>query len=1098
MELLELYCSDHLPNYWHESGRWVKYEEDVEEGGEMSKPHVATLYNHSLYELRKMLLKDSMLLNVSATNLEEISEIVLDDMVNTHRLPTEKRSGVKAAILKRHCHQHEKHRRVSEIGDDMKFDDIRSKYMERGFHSVEEDSGCANMKSINKLSLVRSLSDFGKIHSNGDSKFAHDVLQNIKNGTTINDSETTQHPMKKSTTVMGIHNELEDSDAYLPKGTCIKMNKHLMDKLPAASEALNVLVGGLDTLDAPISCFVRLQEPMFLGDMTEVPIPTRFIFLLLGPSGEDKENIARYHEIGRAVATIMTDDIFHDIAYKATKREHLLDGFDEFMDAVMVLPPGEWDPATKIEPPAHVPSQDIRKQAGKPANPTDDEKQAKEQEEKAKELEDCGLVRTGRLFGGLTNDIKRKKPFYFSDFKDGLDLKVIAPIIFLYIACLTNYVAFGGLLGDATGNNIGAIESLVGAFVVGVGYGLFSGQPLSILGATGPVLVFETIVFDIANWVELEYLPFRTCVGLWMAIVLLVLVATDVSAIVAYITRFTEENFATLIAVIFIVKAFKKITNIGQIYPVHRSACYCIPSNMSDISTYRNMENSNFTLLPSADDEMKKNSFPCSINLNPGYVNASTAVEIERNLTIDGFTSVGCHYTPNVFLMSLLLFFGTFIIAHTLKKAKTSNFFPTRIKNVVTDFAVIIAIITMTAIDWAVEIETPKLDVPDAFQPTSGRASWLVHPLGESNPIWSVFLALLPALLGSILVFMDQHITAVIVNRKENQLKKGCGYHLDLFVVAVLIAVCSMFGLPWCEAATVLSIAHVQSLTRESKSSAPGEKPKFLGILEQRITHIVIFVLVGLSVFMTPMLKFIPMPVLYGIFLYMGISSLNGLQFIDRILLFITPKKYYPDNHYVKAVPLSQVHKFTIIQLLCMVGLFVINEIRQTSIAVPILLVVMIGIRKGLDKVFLEKHLIKLDDVLPAFRKRTQLDDAEGAKNCVTKPMNNGNGLAVLDNAATTDNKECNDQNIKTYNRVKHKGPINITEEMNRTSIWTSLVGEPVSHDSSNGVMPYKRASVNSSKSRKKWQGVQTLAFNTMDDFDNNDEDDGIRLKRIS
>ena len=86
--------------------------------------------------------------------------------------------------------------------------------------------------------------------------------------------------------------------------------------------------------------------------------------------------------------------------------------------------------------------------------------------------------------------IKRKKPFYASDFKDGMALKCVASVIFLYFVCLTNSVAFGGLLSDTTKHNIGAIESLVGALVVGVGYGMFSGQPLSILGATGPILVF--------------------------------------------------------------------------------------------------------------------------------------------------------------------------------------------------------------------------------------------------------------------------------------------------------------------------------------------------------------------------------------------------------------------------------------------------------------------------------------------------------------------------------------------------------------------------------------------------------------------------------
>lgn len=72
---------------------------------------------------------------------------------------------------------------------------------------------------------------------------------------------------------------------------------------------------------------------------------------------------------------------------------------------------------------------------------------------------------------------------------------------------------------------------------------------------------------------------------------------------------------------------------------------------------------------------------------------------------------------------------------------------------------------------------------------------WVISPF--VNHFWWWFVAFFPALLGVILIFMDQQITAVIVNRKENKLKKGCGYHLDLFVLAILIQICTTFGLPW-------------------------------------------------------------------------------------------------------------------------------------------------------------------------------------------------------------------------------------------------------------------------------------------------------------
>ncbi|KAG7245885.1 hypothetical protein CRUP_024436, partial [Coryphaenoides rupestris] len=54
-------------------------------------------------------------------------------------------------------------------------------------------------------------------------------------------------------------------------------------------------------------------------------------------------------------------EVFHDIAYKAKDRQDLLAGIEEFLDEVIVLPPGEWDPDIRIEPPKSLPSADKRK-----------------------------------------------------------------------------------------------------------------------------------------------------------------------------------------------------------------------------------------------------------------------------------------------------------------------------------------------------------------------------------------------------------------------------------------------------------------------------------------------------------------------------------------------------------------------------------------------------------------------------------------------------------------------------------------------------------------------------------------------------------------
>lgn len=85
---------------------------------------------------------------------------------------------------------------------------------------------------------------------------------------------------------------------------------------------------------------------------------------------------------------------------------------------------------------------------------------------------------------------------------------------------------------------------------------------------------------------------------------------------------------------------------------------------------------------------------------------------------------------PNVFFMSCLLFIGTYLIATALKGFKSQRFLPTIFRSYVSDFAVIIAIITMVLVDYLVGVPTPKMLVPDTVRPTWEGRTWLIHPFG--------------------------------------------------------------------------------------------------------------------------------------------------------------------------------------------------------------------------------------------------------------------------------------------------------------------------------------------------------------------------------
>uniref|UniRef100_A0ABI7ZS93 Anion exchange protein n=1 Tax=Felis catus TaxID=9685 RepID=A0ABI7ZS93_FELCA len=869
-ELDEICMKEGEDAEWKETARWLKFEEDVEDGGERwSKPYVATLSLHSLFELRSCLINGTVLLDMRANSIEEISDLILDQQELFSDLNDSMRVKVREALLKKHHHQNEK-------------------------------------KRNNLIPIVRSFAEVGKKQSDPHSM--------DKNGQTVS-------PQSVPTTSLEVKNGVncEHSPVDLSK-----VDLHFMKKIPTGAEASNVLVGEVDSLDRPIVAFVRLSPAVLLSGLTEVPIPTRFLFILLGPVGKGQQ----YHEIGRSMATIMTDEIFHDVAYKAKERDDLLAGIDEFLDQVTVLPPGEWDPSIRIEPPKNVPSQEKRKMPGVPNGNVCHIEPEPHGGHSGPELQ-----RTGRLFGGLVLDIKRKAPWYWSDYRDALSLQCLASFLFLYCACMSPVITFGGLLGEATEGRISAIESLFGASMTGIAYSLFAGQALTILGSTGPVLVFEKILFKFCKDYALSYLSLRACIGLWTAFLCIVLVATDASSLVCYITRFTEEAFASLICIIFIYEAIEKLIHLAETYPIH------MHSQLDHLSLYY---------------------CRCTLPENPNN--------------------------------------------HTLQYWKDHN-------------------IVTTEVHWA------NLTV----SPTRDDRGWIISPIGP-NPWWTVIAAIIPALLCTILIFMDQQITAVIINRKEHKLKKGCGYHLDLLMVAIMLGVCSIMGLPWFVAATVLSITHVNSLKLESECSAPGEQPKFLGIREQRVTGLMIFVLMGCSVFMTAILKFIPMPVLYGVFLYMGVSSLQGIQFFDRLKLFGMPAKHQPDFIYLRHVPLRKVHLFTLIQLTCLVLLWVIKA-SPAAIVFPMMVLALVFVRKVMDLCFSKRELSWLDDLMPESKKK-KLDDA---KKKAKEEEEAEKMLEMGGDKFPLESRKLLSSPGKNNSFRCDPSEINISDEMPKTTVWKAL-----------------------------------------------------------
>ena len=887
-EIPPLFCqldvlqhSPHSGEYtcWKEKARWIRFEEQAEEViGRWSKPHVATIPQTAMESLKELIKESKPILNLQITENTEILECIAESLDEYFGDQFEKKDRLINILKLPHFHHHERN--------------MEKRLSSANLHITEQRRMSLGLKNVHSSSGLFDLNQFDK----------------------------KQNQIQEESLDVDLSGSASD----------FKENRKFNRKVNKKAEAASVLITPLDFVDKMKIVFVRMQSAVLLPSFIEVNKLTRFIVIIIGPANRKPF----LYEIGRAIATILADDCCRELFYSAQSQEDILSAINQFNKNAVLIPPSEWDPKIMIEPPEHYLSKAERLAAPEITAYMHDNNIHIE------DHVDPSMKADKRPFVGLIADVKRKIPWFLSDIKDALNVQCVAATIYIYLVSLCSLVAFGALLGQNTDNYMGTIETILSGAICGILFAIFSGQPLNLLSATGPMLILENILSSLCKQYDIDFLEFRLWIGIWIGIILFIFVLFNLSFLVKFITRFTEDCFASLVAILFIIDAFKSILKINKTYPAQiyghdltfSNSCNCL-----DLAETVNQTGIAF------------NETLCSTFGG----NWTCSLEADQK------------YVPDVFFFSILVFVFTFIICMGLKALRDSPFFPTFVRQILSDFAVLIAILSMSIMDSVLKVNTPKLIVPSKLIPTrSEDRGWFI-PFFEKNEYWTIFLAIVPAIIATMLIFMDQQITGVIVNRKEFKLKKGFGYHLDLFIVGISIVVCSVLGLPWFVAATVLAVAHINALKVFSENSAPGEKPKFIGVHEQRLTSLLVSILLGLSVFFTTVLSYIPMPVLYAVFLYMGVSTLGGLEVVDRILIIFMPAKYQPDYPFLKHVHIKRVHVFTFIQVASTAAMFTVKQIQVIAIGFPVLVVFTCFVRKVLDYVFTQRELYWLDNLLP-------------------------------------------------------------------------------------------------------------------------------------
>ena len=322
-----------------------------------------------------------------------------------------------------------------------------------------------------------------------------------------------------------------------------------------------------------------------------------------------------------------------------------------------------------------------------------------------------------------------------------------------------------------------------------------------------------------------------------------------------------------------------------------------------------------------------------------------------ENLTMP-FVSLG---------MSLVTFFSTMKVA----AFESSKYFNQKVRSVIKDFGPVTIFILMTIVNAQPSIKRfgiPTLAVPAKLQLANAR-NLLVDLNGIS--FGAKLLCALPAVLLTSLFFMDQNISVRVVNNPENKLKKGEAYNLDMVALGIITGALSFVGLPWMCGATVQSLNHVRAMT-ETKFNIETGETEIVAVTETRLVGFLVHAMIFGSLGLLPLIGLVPMPVVSGVFLFLGRKLMSGNSFFQRIRDIIVEESRLPEDHPIRFIGRKKTVIFTLTQVACLIGLWTFKQNPATAIFFPSVIGLLMVVRSYiLPKFFTEEELVDLGDPTP-------------------------------------------------------------------------------------------------------------------------------------